>query len=672
MIDLGRDLCGDFKNASRREWLVTNGLGGYAAGTVSGVLTRHYHGLLIAALDPPLGRTALLSKLDEDAAYGGRTYPLYANRWADDSVDPRGFVYLEHFRLEGTIPVWSFSIADALLEKRVWMQRGANTTYVRYDLLRGTLPLSLSLKALVTYRDHHAGIQVDEPMSVTEVERGLKVTAFEGATPFYLLSERSSVTPRHEWYRNYKLSVETYRGLDDLDDTFYAGRFEVVLQPGESVTFTASTEAAPDLNGAAAYKERQKYEAGLLEPHAAKPAWIKQLVLAADAFIVRRALPDDVLPDDAETAGRSVIAGYPWFGDWGRDTMIALPGLTLATGRFEDAATILRTFARFVAKGMLPNRFPDEGETPEYNTVDATLWYVEAVRAYLAATNDLTLVRDLFPVLADILAWHQRGTRYGICRDPADGLLYAGEPGVQLTWMDAKVGDWVVTPRTGKAVEINALWYHALCCTADFAERLGEPADEYTHLAEHAHNSFARFWNEQAGYLYDVIDSPAVDTSGKDSSLRPNQLLAVSLTHSPLSAEQQRAVVDACARHLLTSCGLRSLAQDAPAYAGHYGGGPHQRDGAYHQGTVWSWLIGPFVSAYGRVYGPERARAFLDPFEHHLSEHGLGSVSEVFDGDAPFTPRGCFAQAWGVGEVLRAWTELSEKREPGEVAEAQR
>ena len=382
-------------------------------------------------------------------------------------------------------------------------------------------------------------------------------------------------------------------------------------------------------------------------------AAIQHLVLAADQFIVRRDLPD-------EPGGRSIIAGYPWFGDWGRDTMISLPGLTLVTGRQDVAARILRTFARFVDQGMLPNRFPDEGSAPEYNTVDATLWYFEAVRAYHEATlqppqggrGDERLLVDLFPVLEEIVDWHLRGTRHNIHVEPADGLLYAGEPGVQLTWMDAKVDDWVVTPRIGKPVEINALWYNMLRIMGDFARTLGQPAGRFDELADGALAGFTRFWNEPKGYCYDVIDGP----DGNDDSLRPNQLLAVSLPHSPLTAGQQRAVVDICCRHLLTSHGLHSLAPDDPAYIGHYGGDRHQRDAAYHQGTVWAWLIGPFVAAHLRVYGDrERARSFLLLLLHHLAGAGVGSISEVFDGDPPFTPRGCSAQAWSVAEVLRGW-----------------
>jgi predicted glycogen debranching enzyme len=677
MLDFGRDICGHLPLAERREWLVTNGIGGYAPGTVAGLLTRRYHGLLIAALKPPLGRTLLLTKLDETATYDGHTYPLFANRWAvpvadlrhvEDrewaGVEPIGFHHLERFHLEGTMPVWTFACADALLEKRVWMQHGANTTYIRYDLRRATAPLALSIKAIVNYRDHHGSTYAgDWQMCIEPAAHGLQVRAFDGAVPFYLLSDRAEATPQHEWYRDYFLSIEKYRGLDALDDNLYAGDFRTVLHPGESLTLVASTEATPNLDGESAYAGRRAYEQQLLAQsgHTEALAWVQHLVLAADQFIVRRPLPDDPDPStELRTSGRSIIAGYPWFGDWGRDTMISLPGLTLVTRRYDMAARILRTFARFVNQGMLPNHFPEVGVEPEYNTADATLWYFEAIRAYHAATGDDHLLQELFPILQEIIEWHQRGTRYNIHVDPADGLLYAGESGVQLTWMDAKVGDgstepaevWVVTPRIGKPVEINALWYNALRIMADFARSLDVPADGYEALAERARVGFARFWNEAAGYCYDVLDGP----KGDDPALRPNQLFAVSLPHSPLTSQQQRAVVDACARHLLTSHGLRSLAPDDPAYAGHYGGDQRQRDAAYHQGTVWAWLIGPFVSAHLRVYGDrELARTFLQPLIHHLADHGVGSISEIFDGDPPFTPRGCIAQAWSVAEVLRAW-----------------
>ncbi len=661
MVELSQSMCGDWYHVSHCEWLVTNGLGSYASGTVAGVLTRRYHGLLIAALQPPVGRTLLVTRLDETAIYRGHAYPLFTDGWAGGVIEPAGFRLLERFHLEGTTPVWTYACADARLEKRVWMPLGANTTYVRYDLRQARKPLTLRIQALVNCRDHHGNTHAGaEPALRSEpVAGGLRVSGPDGFPPFYLLSDRATARPQHAWRRGYFLSEEDERGEDPLDDHLNAGLFETTLRPGTSLTFVASLDARPDLNGHAAYERRRAYEADLLA--LARPQLpfsgpaVEQLVLAADQFIVRRTLPTSS-PVSAGEEGRTIIAGYPWFADWGRDTMIALPGLTLVTGRPGVAARILRTFARFVDQGMLPNCFPDAGRTPTYNTVDATLWYFEAIRAYHAATGDETLLYDLFPVLQEIIHWHQHGTRYGIQVDPADGLLRAGEPGVQLTWMDAKVGDWVVTPRTGKPVEVNALWYNALRVMADFARRLGRPADSYEAAAKRARAGFARFWNPARGYCYDVIDGPA----GPDPALRPNQLLAVSLPHSPLNTEQQRAVVDVCTQHLLTPAGLRSLAPHDPAYVRRYSGDRRTRDAAYHQGTVWAWLIGPFVSAYLRAYGDRAvAEAALRPLFEQLSQHGLGSISEIFDGASCHTPQGCIAQAWSVAEVLRAWQEIT-------------
>ncbi|MEH2405234.1 amylo-alpha-1,6-glucosidase [Nostoc sp.] len=669
-IEFGREICGNLDTAESREWLVTNGIGGYASGTVAGLLTRRYHGLLVAALNPPLGRTLLLAKLDETVLYDTRSYSLHTNRWADGTVSPHGYRHIERFSLEGTIPVWRFAVADALLEKRVWMQQGANTTYVQYTLRRATQPLKLTFKAMVNYRDYHGDTQSNGwQMSVEQVEQGISVTAYPGAVPLYLLSDSpkgdsyascGSASVAHNWYYGFDLAVERYRGLRDKEDHLHAATFEVTLNPGEAMSttgctyaFVASTEKQPNLNVEATLKLRRAQEQKLTglwnsnRPLNTKesPSWINHLVLAADQFIVNRPVPED-------PHGKTIIAGYHWFSDWGRDTMISLPGLTISTGRPEVARSILRTFARYVDQGMLPNRFPDAGEQPEYNTVDATLWYFEAVRAYYSATDDDNLLGELFPILADIINWHCRGTRYNIHLDAADGLLYAGVAGVQLTWMDAKVDDWVVTPRIGKPIEVNALWYNALRTMAKFARQLGKPHQEYEAMADRAQYRFSRFWNDETSYCYDVLDSP----DGDNSALRPNQIFAVSLLESPLTPAQQRSVVETCGRVLLTSHGLRSLAPDHPQYQGKYGGNQYQRDGAYHQGTVWGWLLGPFVLAHLRVYkNPEQARQFLEPMANHLTAHGLGSLSEIFDGDAPMTPRGCIAQAWTVAEVLRAW-----------------
>ena len=515
----------------------------------------------------------------------------------------------------------------------------------------------LQAKAFANYRDYHQTTMINNwQPEIYPVERGIRLRMFDGAVPFYLFSDRAELEPQFEWYEDFLLAQEEYRGQNDIaDDHIYAAHMRVVLQPGESVTLLATTERDANLDGHAAYAERQAYEAQLLARvkslHAValtKP--LKQLVLAADQFIVKR-------PTATDTNGRSIIAGYPWFGDWGRDTMIALPGLTLSTGRPEVAATVLRTFAQFVDQGMLPNRFPDQGEVPEYNTVDATLWYFEAIRQYYDATSDNELVRELYPILADIIAWHIKGTRYNIHMDN-DGLIYAGEEGVQLTWMDAKVDGWVVTPRIGKPVEVNALWYNALCIMVDFATQFGFDTDPYLELVEKVQVGYGRYWNAEMGYCFDVLDCPDDDD---DLSLRPNQIFAVSLQYSPLTPEQQRSVVDACSRLLVTAHGLRSLSPQDSAYIGHYGGDQLTRDEAYHQGTVWSWLIGPFVRAHLRVYGDlKQARTYLTPLIQHLTDHGVGSISEIFDGDPPFTPRGCTAQAWSVAEVLRAWqmTEL--------------
>jgi predicted glycogen debranching enzyme len=648
MLDFGRDICSNEQQATQREWLVTNGIGGYASGTISGILTRRYHGVLVAALLPPLGRTLLVAQLNEQAVYDGKSYPLFTNRWDDELVDPAGFIYLERFRLEGNTAIWSFACADALLEKRLWMQPGHNTTYIVYTLRRAQAPLSLQIKALVNYRDyHHTTYGGDWQILVSPVAHGLRMDAFFEATPFYLLSERATATVQHDWHRNFWLAIEHYRGMDELDDHLCAGMFEATLQPGESLTLVASTEESPALDGTAAYMQRQEYDQQVLNrsQYLTAPPWVQQLILAADQFIVRRPSADD--PN-----GQTILAGYHWFSDWGRDTMISLPGLTLVTGRADIAAHILRTFARFVDEGMLPNRFPDAGDEPEYNSVDASLWYIEAVRAYYAATGDEMLLEELFSVLEAIMLAYQRGTRYGIQADPDNGLLAAGEAGMQLTWMDAKVNEQVITPRIGKPVEVNALWYSALCAMRDISRMLGRSSWIYERSAEQVQASFARFWNETTGYCYDVIDG----RDGHDATLRPNQIFAVALPYCPLDEAQQRAVVDVCARHLLTSHGLRSLASDHPDYVGQYGGDQQQRDSSYHQGTVWGWLIGPFVRAHLRVYrDPVQAQSYLQPLVQHMADQGIGSVSEIFDGDPPHLPRGCVAQAWSVAELLHAW-----------------
>ncbi|OCR00695.1 glycogen debranching protein [Oscillatoriales cyanobacterium USR001] len=669
VINFGREICGHLETAESREWLVTNGIGGYASGTIANLLTRRYHGLLIAALNPPLGRTLMVAKVDETVLYNEITYPLYTNRWADGIVESSGYKLIQNFYLEGTTPVWNYAIADAILEKRIWMQQGANTTYIRYHLHRATKPLTLALKTLIDYRDYHHLTTSDRwPIEIVPIQKGLCITAFPTATPLYLLIDTSpnnnSIVSQHlnDWHYGFNLAIEKYRGLDHCENHLHAATFHITIEPGKSLTLVATTEKNPNLNSDSAWELCRTYQQKILDKWGKvrkSPDWINHLVHAADQFIVSRPHRDD-------REGKTIIAGYPWFSDWGRDTMISLPGLTICTGRTKVARSILRTFSRYVDRGMLPNRFPDTGDVPEYNTVDATLWYFEAVRAYCEATGDTQLLAELWPVLTEIIDWHQRGTRYNIHLDPDDGLIYAGETGSQLTWMDAKVDDWVVTPRIGKPIEINALWYNALQAMIYFAQRLGKSNVEYKKLAQTSAKGFARFWNDRAGYCYDVLDGP----DGNDDSLRPNQLFALSLpiaSHTRISdmnrytplltSNQQRCIVDICGQQLLTSYGLRSLSPQHPQYKGSYGGNPLSRDGAYHQGTVWGWLIGPYVLAHLQVYKDRKqVREMLEPMANHLLAHGVGSLSEIFDGDAPMQPRGCIAQAWTVAEVLRAWS----------------
>jgi len=645
LIDFGPEIAADLPNALRREWLVTNGLGGYASGTVAGVNTRRYHGLLVAALAPPVQRTVLVAGSVDWATYAGERYALSTHEYADGTVDPDGYRNLVGFRLDGMLPVWTFALADALVERRVWMAYGSNTTYVRFTVVRSSGPLELELRPLVTYRDFHSLSRAyGWAPGFVQVSDGIEVRAFDGARPFRILCNDATFNPEATWYFNFLHRKERTRGLDDTSDLFVPGVFSAQLRAGQSITLMLATEPDSDLPAEHAPEaELTRQRALLVQAEATGNApLVQQLVLAADQFLVRRG-----------DAGRTVIAGYHWFNDWGRDTMIALPGLTLTTGRVEEAADILRTFARYVDQGMLPNNFPDQdGQVPGYNTVDATLWYVLAIRAYVAATGDSRLVGELLPVLVDILEWHVRGTRYGIQVDPSDGLLRAGAPGVQLTWMDAKVGDWVVTPRIGKPVEIQALWYNALRTIAGWlADRGDGRVVSYGALAEQTRASFlSRFWRPELGFLADVVDGP----NGDELQLRPNQIFALSLPHSLIEGDMAERVLTTVGRSLLTPYGLRSLSPQDREYRGDYGGDAVRCDGGYHQGPVWTWLIGAYVEAHYRIHH-DRAAALglLRPFAHHLRDACLGSVSEILEGDAPHLPRGAVAQAWGVAEVLR-------------------
>jgi predicted glycogen debranching enzyme len=660
--------------ALRREWLVTNGLGGFAAGTLAGANTRRYHGLLVAALTPPVSRVILVGGMVEWATYDGRRFPLSSHEYGEGVFEPHGYRHLESFRLDGALPVWTFALADALLERRVWMAYGANTTYVHYRLQRASRPVDLEIAPLITHRDFHSleeGLR-DPPAGDFRMRAAdFRLTAPDeaGAPPLRLrlAADDGHLIPGRDWWWNFRYREETARGLDDHANLFNAGVFIATLVAGGTLTLVFTIEPDADLDGARALNAAQRRQTAFVRrvPTRSDP-FGRQLVLAADQFLVKRepaASPRDRPADPGAADSRfTIIAGYPWFNDWGRDTMIALPGLTLSTGRPEAAADILRGFARYVRNGLLPNNFPDRaGTVPGYNTVDASLWYGVAVHRYHAATGDEDLVEELLPVLSQIADSHIEGTDFAIGTDPVDGLLRAGGPGLQLTWMDARVGDVPVTPRTGKPVEINALWYNFLrFLVGCLAARDPDRSERYAELAERCRVSFRkRFLDPERGYLADVVDGP----EGDDWTLRPNQIFAVSLPFPLLEGAAAVPVLDAVGRALYTSYGLRSLAPDHPDYRGAYVGDVARRDGGYHQGPVWTWLAGGFAEAHFRVYGDAaRARAFLAPFQDHLRDAGTGSISEILEGDPPHAPRGCFAQAWGVAEVLRVWRLLGENR----------
>jgi predicted glycogen debranching enzyme len=653
MICFGKEVCEDLDAALGKEWLETNGIGGFASSTIVGLNTRRYHGLLVAATKPPLGRLLLLSKLEETLFVDGRSFELSANRYPG-VVHPQGFRYLTQFQLD-PFPVFTYEVEGIEVEKRVLMVDGENSTIVQYKLKSKKSPeackdLWLDIRPLIAFRDYHATTHQNDALD-SAVAQGCGVASvapYPGLPSLHVSHNAAELHVSGDWYRNLEYSVEQERGLDFSEDLFnpFVLRFDLNSCPLPSII--ASTERR-DVGQVSRYIEAEILRRrNASESVSVGDRLTRTLAAAADQFIVSRG--------DQKT----VIAGYHWFGDWGRDTMIALPGLALLTGKHHIARSILRTFARAVDQGMLPNRFPDAGEKPEYNTVDATLWFFESACQYFRYTGDLQFLRtELYDVLADIISWHLKGTRYGIKVDET-GLLSSGDQDLQLTWMDAKVNEWVVTPRRGKPVEIQALWYNALCIMKKLAGQLGDEADEWSYgkMAADARSSFNRlFWNESAKCLFDVVDGEL-----RDGSIRPNQILAVSLAHSMLSSEHAKAVVEKVQEHLFTAYGLRTLAPNDPRYQGRYKGSRLERDGAYHQGTVWPWLMGPFIKAYVKINGgTEAARMeageWLEALTGHLADGGLGQISEIFDGDAPHRPGGCIAQAWSVAEILRAYVE---------------
>jgi predicted glycogen debranching enzyme len=653
MLNFPQTVCHDLTVASQKEWLETNGLGGFASSTLTGLNTRRYHGLLTAALRPPVGRFVLLAKLEETLILGGQRFELSVNQYPG-ALHPQGQQYLQAFRLDPW-PTFVYAVGGVELVKTVFMVHGENSTVIQYALKAERLPArcSLELLPLLAFRDYHALAHENAVLNpaLASAPQLLTFQPYADLPALHLAHNAHTVEATGYWYRNFEYAAERERGLDDHEDLFNPCRLQVDLRQQPQAALIASTERR-DSAQVPRYEQRERARrAAVLAPFAEKNALTQQLAAAADQFIVAR------------DHGQTVIAGYHWFSDWGRDTMIALPGLTLATKRFDTARHILLAFSHYLDQGMLPNRFPDAGEAPEYNTVDATLWYIEAVRALLAANQDYDFVRThLYDKLCDIMDWHQRGTRYQI-RVDEDGLLHAGEPGVQLTWMDAKIGAWVVTPRHGKPVEIQALWYNALCVLAALAGRFGDPVRQQrcAELAESAKTSFNRlFWNAAADCLCDVVNGME-----RDAALRPNQIFAVSLPYSMLSDVRAQAVVNAVESELLTPYGLRSLAPGDPQYRPRCAGDIPSRDSAYHQGTVWAWLLGPFLTAYLKVNqhrpaAKEQAARWLSAFEEHFREAGLGQVAEIFDAEPPHTPRGCIAQAWSVAELLRVAVALDE------------
>jgi predicted glycogen debranching enzyme len=634
-----------FEALSRREWLSVNGIGGFASGTVAGATARRYHALLVAAPRGTSGRMTLLGKVDETVTVNGERYDLSTNRYPNGIVYPDGWRYISEFT-PWPVPTWTYRLPgdSAVLVKRVYLARGKNTVYVTYTLREAPAMAQLTLTPLVCWKEYHSEMH---PWAGFPLRRGPEVGGWyvqptPDAPTLRLLARGAKWTVAGWWHERLTHDRERERGLDFQEDLFCPAVAVLNLRVGQTVAFIATIEPGEPDDATLALAEIVRHQESLV-----KKAGIpredeagRDLVLATDPFIV-----------DTPDGRKTVIAGYPWFTDWGRDTMIALPGLCLSTGRFEVARDILSNFAGFVSEGMIPNRFPDRGETPDYNTVDATLWFIHACDRYVEASGDKTFQEIMLPVLEHIVTAHVQGTRFGIHRDANDGLLAAGNRGTQLTWMDAKIGDWVITPRDGKPVEINALWVNALRILTAWSTDNDQKA-QYGEMAEQAVSSFrAKFVRPDGQGLYDRLCSDGTP----DGSIRPNQVIAAALPYTPLTDDEIKAVVEVTTRELLTPYGLRTLSPGDPAYRGSYFGSPRQRDAAYHQGTVWPWLLGSYIDAYRRVYGADAdVEPLLTSLISHLREFGVGGIAEVFDGNSPFYPNGCPWQAWSVAELLRA------------------
>jgi predicted glycogen debranching enzyme len=661
-----------------REWLVANGLGGYASGTVAGVITRRYHGLLIAALPAPLGRIVMLSHVAEQMRWSdGRRAEIGGRERSGPNPDAQGTGYLTEFRLESGLPVWRYDVNGNVLEKRLFLTHTQNTVHVMYELLEGEDHVELALRPSFHFRAQEAPVSqpLGWPYEFSAIGDRCEIVWKDSEIPplrMLLAADDATFTLKGKRIHNVLYPVEESRGYQSRGDLWSPGYYKFVARKGEVAALVASAESFETMTvldssrALAVERERRRGLVARALP-AARAGIPAELVLAADQFIITPAGRTEEAAR-ARASGdevRTVIAGYHWFTDWGRDTMISLEGLTLVTGRHVEAGYILRTFAHYVRDGLIPNMFPEGEKEGLYHTADATLWFFHAIARYLACSRDELTLTALYPTLKNIVDRHVRGTHFGIRSDERDGLLVQGAEGYQLTWMDAKVDGWVVTPRRGKAVEINALWYNALRLMERWAgERADPDARMYCARAERVQQSFnERFWYPTGQHLYDVVDAEGGGTDGRgnDAKCRPNQVLAVSLSYPVLAREHWKPVVRTVEERLLTPVGLRSLAPDDPDFKPRYYGDLRTRDAAYHQGTVWAWLVGPFVDAWLRVYPDEvaGARHALEGFAAHLDEACIGSISEIFDADPPFTPRGCIAQAWSVAEALRAWVKLS-------------
>ena len=649
-----------------REWLVTNGLGGYASGSVAGVCTRRYHGLLVAALPTPIGRTVMLSHLAEWLQLPDKRIVRLTGEERPDAAYDLPEILTE-FRMEMGLPVWRYRIGDIAVEKRILLPYGQNTVHVNYRMTEGAHGARLILRPRMNFRGHEVPVSQapDEEFGLQARGRRFEVQSGRDShlppLRLMLLGQETELVLEGGSFNDFFYRVEAARGYPDRGRVWTPGRFRSELSPGDECTLVASTEdwdkimaLTPQQAQQAEHNRRER----LLEQAdpAARSGRAGELVLAADQFIIapfsRQADAARALAEGDQA--RTVIAGYHWFTDWGRDTMISLEGLTLATGRHAEAGYILRTFQHYVRDGLIPNMFPEGQNEGLYHTADATLWFFHAMDRYVTVTGDRLTLRHAIPTFLSIVEAHLRGTRFNIGVDPQDGLLRQGAEGYQLTWMDAKVDGWVVTPRRGKTVELNALFYNALKLMERWLREEGDEAraQPMRQHARRVYDSFnARFWNAQTGALYDLVDGE----QGDDPAIRPNMLFAVSLPNPVLDPAHWSSVVDVALRTLVTPVGLRSLAPGHPDYKPRYDGDLRARDAAYHQGTVWGWLAGPFADAWLKVH-PEDAAAvqrLVEGFAEHLGEACIGSISEIFDAEEPYTPRGCVAQAWSVAEVLR-------------------